>query len=184
MGVMFLLLQCSLTRNFEHKIGRRAQSEISSKTDIKENYTYLSVDGPPDLTGWEVAHRGRTNQVVVGRWPQTPAIDESVLRVLLDVGCWCCCWILLCHCNKIGRNNYALWITMVFLETGHCAHVQFVQGTKDNVNVRSTSSSPRNLAFKYCRIKHPHQLEIAYQDSILRPKKILDLIRLYLKKVW
>lgn len=63
---------------------------MSSKTDIKENYTYLSVDGPPDLTGWEVAHSGRTNQVVVGRWLQTPAIDESVLRVLLDVGCYCC----------------------------------------------------------------------------------------------
>ena len=39
------------------------------------------------------------------------------------------------------------------------------------MNVRSTQSFPRNLAFKYCRIKHPHQLEIAYQDSILRPKK-------------
>lgn len=47
------------------------------------------MDGPPDLNGWEVAHRGRTNQVVVGRWLQTPAIDESVLRVLLDVGCYC-----------------------------------------------------------------------------------------------
>ena len=48
------------------------------------------MDGPPDLTGWEVARCGRTNQVVVGRWPQTPAMDETVLKALLDVGCCCC----------------------------------------------------------------------------------------------
>lgn len=41
---------------------------------------------------------------------------------------------LLCHYNKIDRNNYPLYISM-FLFESWSLHLQFVQRSKGNVNI-------------------------------------------------
>jgi len=166
MGVVFLLLQCSLTTNIERKTGRRAQSEFSSKA-VKRKKLLLPVT---EWTAWLSRPGSRPP------WSNQPSYFRSLAAN---------------PSNEWNSSQEYYWIYVVVVVEFYCAivtkcagiithcglqlHVQFVQRT---CRIMWTSDLYKALRAIW-RNKTSTSIRLL-KTQFSDPKNP----RLYFKKVW